>query len=355
MTNATLTEQYMMSILQQESEGAEFPINFDDIWESSGYTHKHHAVRFLTERCDAVEGEDYLVLPERVQTLNGGRSSHLIRLSSDGYEFFLSRSNTPQGKANLKCLIQIKKTYFKQLERQLNASLNGTNEVEDLKTENKLLEAQLGNAQRWAINATEMYESNLERLTELEEELDQTNGYSNNLLEDLEKLTNENNELEREKKRIAYDEHQKLDMEIRQMLHLYKDVIAENENLKGENYKVHKDLNDRRKGFLKKVENENFKLRDLVKQLKEIQKECFLATNYAQAIIHDVQDFVNNDCSTDWYELVLQLLKKIKPQLLKAYDLNDKLNNLLGVDIDWGKIVDESSDSDKSLFSSDDE
>lgn len=123
MTNATLTEHYVMSVLQQESEGAEFPINFDDIWESSGYTHKHHAVRFLTERCDAVEGEDYLVLPERVQTPNGGRSSHLIRLSSDGYEFFLSRSNTPQGKANLKCLIQIKKTYLRQLELQLKASV----------------------------------------------------------------------------------------------------------------------------------------------------------------------------------------------------------------------------------------
>lgn len=355
MTNANLTEHYVLSILHQESEGADFPINFDEIWESSGYTHKHHAVRFLTERCDAVEGEDYLVLPERVQTPNGGRSSHLIRLSSDGYEFFLSRSNTPQGKANLKCLIQIKKAYVKQLELQLKASLNETNKEDDLRAELNSVVKQLGDAQKWAIEGEVTKEI-------LEEELEQANGYNNNLLEDLEKLTEENQELiannkelEREKKRAAYDEHQKLDMEIRQMLHLYKDVIAENEKLKGENYKVQKDLNDRRKGFLKSVENENFRLNDLVKQLKELQKECFLATNYAQAIIHDVQDFVNNDCSTDWYELVLQLLKKIKPQLKKAYDLNEIQNKVLSVDIDWGLIIDNSGDSDKSLFSADDE
>lgn len=168
-------------------------------------------------------------------------------------------------------------------------------------------------------------------------------------------LVAKNKELEREKKRIAYDEYQKLDMKIKKMLYLYQDVIAENENLKGENYKVHKDLNDRRKGFLKKVEKENFRLTDLVKQLKELQKECFLSTKYAQGIIYDVQDFVNNDCSTDWYDLVVQLLKKIKPQLKKAYDLNETQNKVLSVDIDCGFELDQIGDSDKSLFSAEDE
>jgi hypothetical protein len=151
MTTATITEQYILNAIHQETEGERFPILFDEIWETSGYKNKKHAVRFLTERCAVIENEHYVVVPNRGQTPQGGRSSDFIRLSTEGYHFFLSKSNTKQGDANLWYLIEVEKQYRKTLERQLAASVqpqvNLVQENADLKLKLKAktqeLESQL--------------------------------------------------------------------------------------------------------------------------------------------------------------------------------------------------------------------
>ena len=223
--SATLTEQYILDILSQESQGAEFPIDFDDIWQSSGYTEKRNAVRFLTERCGAIEGEDYTVCSERSQTPQGGRPSQLIRLSSDGYEYFLSKSNTDQGNANLRCLIQIKKAYLRQLERQLNAPASPVTDSEakqweqwisQLEQENKelkehlekekketkdFLESQLKSTARIAhefkkFSSVNKWQS--KRIAELEEEVARTEGYANYLDSISKKLICDNERLSTE-------------------------------------------------------------------------------------------------------------------------------------------------------------
>lgn len=147
MTNATITEQYLLDVLHKHSEGANFPINFDDIWESAGYVHKHHAVRFLQGHSALKKGKHYIVSPERVQTPQGGRSSHLIRMSIDGYQFFLSKSNTEQGDANLWYLIDVEKQYRKNLERQLKASVKAVESTTEQKQTIESLKSELRRSQ----------------------------------------------------------------------------------------------------------------------------------------------------------------------------------------------------------------
>lgn len=122
-TSATLTEQYILDILCQESKGAEFPVDFDDIWQSSGYTEKKNAVRFLTKRLNGLKkGKHYQTQLRSEELQRGIRPSHSIRMTYEAYRFFLAKSNTPQGDANLWYLIEVESKYRQSLERQLSAS-----------------------------------------------------------------------------------------------------------------------------------------------------------------------------------------------------------------------------------------
>jgi chromosome segregation ATPase len=83
-----------------------------------------------------------MVSSERTQTSLGGRPSHSIQMTVDAYRFFLAKSNTPQGDANLWYLIEVEKRYRQQLERSLAATPQNTTELDALKAENEKLEQQ---------------------------------------------------------------------------------------------------------------------------------------------------------------------------------------------------------------------
>ena len=123
MTNATITEQYILDAMHQESQGERFPISFDDIWQASGYTNQRNAARFLTKRCDGLkENEHYLIVSKRSEVDGAWVLTKTIYLSLKAYRFFLSKSNTQQGDANLWYLLEVEDRYRENLERQLAAS-----------------------------------------------------------------------------------------------------------------------------------------------------------------------------------------------------------------------------------------
>ena len=132
MTNATITEQYILDAMQQEKQGERFPISFDDIWQASGYTNQRNAARFLTKRCDGLkENEHYLIVSKRSEVDGAWVLTKTIYLSLKAYRFFLSKSNTQQGDANLWYLLEVEDRYRENLERQLATSAQPQVDLKD--------------------------------------------------------------------------------------------------------------------------------------------------------------------------------------------------------------------------------
>jgi hypothetical protein len=122
-----LTENYILDALQAEREGEQFPIDFDVVWESFGYNHKHHARRYLTTRSGLERFTDKTCTRLGV-TYNQSAESDKILLSVDSYKFALARANTDVGKDYLIHLIAIEKQYIANLERSLFLSFDTKSE-----------------------------------------------------------------------------------------------------------------------------------------------------------------------------------------------------------------------------------
>lgn len=126
-----LSQEFVFAALDAEKNGEKFPINFDDVWESAGYTRKNNAVRFLLSLRGLRKNKDFYSGVSKSPT--DGRYSNVYGLTVDGFKFFLAKSNTEQGDETLWTLIEIEKTYVANLERQF-AQTNTTDLQAELET-----------------------------------------------------------------------------------------------------------------------------------------------------------------------------------------------------------------------------
>lgn len=141
-----LAEQIIINALESKEA---FPIDFEDVWNTAGYSRKSNAFRFL-KKLSLKEGKDYCSRVSKSPT--AGRSSDVTLLTIDAFKFFLAKSNTDEGDANLWSLIEIEKAYRQNLERQFLQSYVRTdfnqvtqleNQVDSLNFEVKRLSAQI--------------------------------------------------------------------------------------------------------------------------------------------------------------------------------------------------------------------
>ena len=113
-----LSQEFIISAFQAEKDGIDYPIDFEEIWEAFGYTHKNAAKRFLLNRSGIFEPQSQLTLAY-IDT-----KTDKIMLSVDGLKFALARANTSKGAEYLLYLIAVEKLYRQQLERALNTPIN---------------------------------------------------------------------------------------------------------------------------------------------------------------------------------------------------------------------------------------
>jgi hypothetical protein len=109
-----LTQEFLFTAIESERNGEQFPISFDDIWETFGYSTKSDTRVYLTTRSGLKRWNDkgFRQLPLSYHMVRNNK----IKLSFDSYKFALARANTAQGTEYLLYLISIEKQYRKQLE-----------------------------------------------------------------------------------------------------------------------------------------------------------------------------------------------------------------------------------------------
>lgn len=146
MAKSILSQEFVFSALDAEKSGTEFPIDFDDVWETSGYGRKEEALRALSRMSGLKKGIHYSA--NRRKSPTGGRPSESLGFTIDGYKFFLTKSNTDAGDNNLWKLIEIEKAYLAQLERQLLSSVVAPAPVTKPSKKTKALEADIANLQK---------------------------------------------------------------------------------------------------------------------------------------------------------------------------------------------------------------
>jgi phage anti-repressor protein len=156
-----LSETLVTNILSSESNGEDFPVNFDDVWEAAGYSRKNNALRVLSQYFES--GVDYTLLSTSTynrslnseQPASNGGFSHLMGstpatycMTVDTVKSFFLVANTAEGREARRYFIAAEKQYRKQLERQFDAPAvtadyaligNLYAEVERLKTDNEAL------------------------------------------------------------------------------------------------------------------------------------------------------------------------------------------------------------------------
>jgi hypothetical protein len=168
-----LTENQLVQAFNAERNGAKFPIDFDNTWQSLGYNKKSDAKKAIVN--NLIEGEDYVI--ETLWDLLQNESTKLtecacrrilstigfsvekgkkytarekstlmkievISLSTDGYDHFCMMARTEEGREARKLFIQYKKIYLANLERALLGEINP--EMEALKQRVTELEAKIG-------------------------------------------------------------------------------------------------------------------------------------------------------------------------------------------------------------------
>ena len=106
-----------------EDGGSKFPINFDSTWRFLQYSTKGSALRKL--KSDFLEGEDYIVLRERVfkelhtnlqESDQGGRPTDKYFMTTIAFEHLSMGSPGERGKLVRKFFVALKKQYFRNLD-----------------------------------------------------------------------------------------------------------------------------------------------------------------------------------------------------------------------------------------------
>ena len=136
-----LTENYIYDALEAEREGVQFPIEFDDIWESFGYSRKYDAERYLLKR-SGLKKYDRQGFCQLALCYNQSADFNKISLSVASMKFALARANTEKGEQYLIYLIEVEQKYIESLNRTLLSEPSP--EVEVLKQRVTELEAKIG-------------------------------------------------------------------------------------------------------------------------------------------------------------------------------------------------------------------
>lgn len=111
-------EQIWLNALDSKEK---FPLDFDDLWQVSGYQRKDHALRFFKSLTSLQLNIHFS--PRMGKSSTGGRSSDSFGLTVEAFKFFLAKSNTKQGDDLLWYLIEVEKKHRENLERQFQVSL----------------------------------------------------------------------------------------------------------------------------------------------------------------------------------------------------------------------------------------
>jgi hypothetical protein len=111
---SALSQEFVFTAIEAENNGEQFPVDFDDIWETFGYSKKANARRYITIRSGLKAFTSKGLLQMELSYILCDNDK--IKLSFDSYKFALARANTAQGTEYLLYLISIEKQYRKQLE-----------------------------------------------------------------------------------------------------------------------------------------------------------------------------------------------------------------------------------------------
>jgi hypothetical protein len=111
-----LSAEFVQTAIDAEKNGNQFPINFDDVWETLGYSRKDNTVRALLN--SRVNTSPYILIKEGINK-NAGNE---YLLSLDGFKIFCLSAQTSEGQEVRKYFIAGERTYVQSLERQFAAS-----------------------------------------------------------------------------------------------------------------------------------------------------------------------------------------------------------------------------------------
>jgi hypothetical protein len=111
-------DTYLFDALQAQSEGVDFPVEFEAVWEAFGFTRKDNAQKYFKKNAETFVKLNLLQL-EGVD--NQSIDFNKLRLSIAGFKFALARAKTDKGAEYLLHLLLIEKQFLAQLEAQFTA------------------------------------------------------------------------------------------------------------------------------------------------------------------------------------------------------------------------------------------
>ena len=115
-----LTQDFVLSAISSEKAGSEFPIDFDDVWQSIGYSRKDNAKRSLLSS-GYVTGEDFRILLKNEENSKRGQPEEKIFLTIDCFKAFCMLTRSEQGREVRHYFIAVERAYRTQLEAQFTA------------------------------------------------------------------------------------------------------------------------------------------------------------------------------------------------------------------------------------------
>ena len=124
--------------------------------------------------------------------------------------------------------------------------------------------------------------------------------------------------------------------------------IVEVDNVKKAILKA--EIEELKKAIFKKRKDRTAKLNPAKKTIDKVaalQAECYIVAHEARGLIYDYQD-ISEGCGRE--NLEYDLIEKLSPKLKKAVDLGDALNELMGVDIDLDKLIDDMDKPENTLM-----
>jgi phage anti-repressor protein len=120
-----LAESFVLSAIETERNGEQFPIDFDEVWEALEYSRKDAAVRALQNKLE--ENIDFVSLHIKVERDTGASGKILYRLSIEALKMFCMMAETQKGREVRQYFISIEKAYRAQLEAQFAAPVAPSN------------------------------------------------------------------------------------------------------------------------------------------------------------------------------------------------------------------------------------
>lgn len=127
MTTNVLTQEFVFAALEAERNGEQFPIDLDDVWQPLGYVEKRNCLDSLKSYFK--EGLDFS--SSGTKSPSGGRPSHRVCLSCDCYKMLGMVAKTDEGDNVRRYFVSVEKAYIANLERQLKASIEPSDETNE--------------------------------------------------------------------------------------------------------------------------------------------------------------------------------------------------------------------------------